>query len=284
MIRTRGVRFDEIPAERASQLLLVHRSSVYRTGAAPKRPPAWFGKLLDLALELPFYGYRRIAHELKRHGYAVSEKQVRREMAKAGLQVRSRRTRVVTTIPGGGGGPNLAAGFVPDRPNRLWVTDITYIWTHEGLLYLAAMLDVFSRLVVAHTVATSLKGEELTLPCLEQALKARNPEPGWIHHSDRGVHYTSGLYTDLVAWHGGLTSYSRLATPTDNAYAESFFDSFKDEEVWRSEYTTRKDAIASIQRYIEFYNSRRLHSSIGYIPPEEYEMLYTEQKEVISVQ
>jgi len=168
--------------------------------------------------------------------------------------------------------PNaLNRDFTASAPNKVWVTDITYIWTREGWIYLAAILDLFSRRVVGWS-ADSYIDRTLAIDALAMALRTRRPEPGLIHHSDRGVQYASGDYQKVLTEHGITCSMSRKGDCWDNAVAESFFSTLKAELVYRTDFVNRSQAFASLFEYIEaFYNGRRRHSANGYVSPVEHE-------------
>jgi transposase InsO family protein len=160
---------------------------------------------------------------------------------------------------------------MPAAVNQLWVADITYIRLRCEFVYLAVILDAYSRRVVGWALGRSLEAE-LTLTALRRALAARSPLPGLVHHSDRGVQYAGGAYTALLAEYGIRGSMSRTGNPYDNAYAESFMKTLKCEEVYRNDYTDLTEAMASIGEFIEkVYNQQRLHSALGYRPPAEFE-------------
>ena len=169
--------------------------------------------------------------------------------------------------------PNvLARQFAPDAANRVWVTDVTYVWTGEGWLYLAVMLDLFARRVVGWS-ASATNDTELAQVALEHALRTRRPAEGLIHHSDRGSPYASADYRATLAAHGLVASMSRTGDCWDNAVAESFFATIKAELIDITHYATRAAAVAAIADYIEhFYNPRRRHSFLGYASPMEYEL------------
>lgn len=220
------------------------------------------------------YGSPRVHEELKAAGQHVGRKRVARLMQEEGLEgQRKRRFRVTTdsrhSYPVA---PNaLNRDFTVSAPNKVWVTDITYIWTREGWIYLAAILDLFSRRVVGWS-ADSYIDRTLALDALGMALRTRHPEPGLIHHSDRGIQYASGDYQKLLSEHGITCSMSRKGDCWDNAVAESFFSTLKAELVYRNDYVSRSQARASIFDYIEaFYNGRRRHSTLGYVSPVEHE-------------
>jgi putative transposase len=229
----------------------------------------------DIAVEMPFYGYRRITEELRRRGYAVNHKRGRRIMRDDNLLCVRRRKFVCTTDSGHGLPvyPNLARDMSLSGIDQLWVADITYIRLHREFVYLAVILDAYSRRCVGWSIGRRLD-DSLSLEALRMALAKRGPAPGLVHHSDRGVQYASKEYTDLLKEHGIAISMSRTGNPYDNAYAESFIKTLKYEEVYLSEYESLADARASIEHFIEeVYNRKRLHSSLGYMPPEEFEML-----------
>jgi putative transposase len=235
-------------------------------------------KIEQIAFDNSGYGYRRITHALKRQGVIVNHKVVLKIMRESDLLVRPLRGFIITTdskhrFPVY---PNLYRNQWPDAPNRIWVADITYIRLPLGFVYLAAIMDVFSRKIVGWALSKSLEAT-LVMDALTMALKDRKPPPGLIHHSDRGVQYASHEYTDLLKQHGAQISMSRKGNPYDNAVAESFFKTLKKEEVYLSDYQTPEEARRQIQRFIEqVYNQKRLHSSLGYVPPAEYELLYNQ--------
>lgn len=231
----------------------------------------------QIALEMPFYGYRRITRELQRRSCPVNHKRVRRMMRQDNLLCVRRRKFVCTTDSGHGLPvyPNLARGMSPSGMNQLWVADITYIRLHREFVYLAVIMDAYSRRCVGWNVNRRLD-DSLSLEALKMALAERGAALGLVHHSDRGVQYASKEYTDLLGQHGITISMSRTGNPYDNAYAESFIKTLKYEEVYLTEYESLADVRASIEHFIEeVYNLKRLHSSIGYLPPAEFEQLQT---------
>lgn len=280
MILLRDEELRELPLERCCQVLGVSRSFVLRS--APKgedETPAWRPRLEELCLEFPGYGYRRASAQLLAEGFGqASPKSVRSLMARLGLHRRRRTRRIRTTLSDGSAcGANLAKGLMPEGPGRLLVSDLTYLALPRGFCYLAVVMDAFSRRALGWSLSAELHAE-LPLAALHMAVRAASPEPGWIHHSDRGVQYASGAYRSLVEASGGLCSFSRKGNPYDNAAMESFFKTFKSEEAGLQSYESIEDARASIAGFIDLYNSQRLHSALGYKSPLEYERLHAEQK------
>ena len=220
------------------------------------------------------YGSPRIHAELKANDHLVARKRVARLMREEGLAgQRKRRFRVTTESKHSHPiAPNvLKRNFTAPALNKVWVGDITYIWTREGWIYLAALLDLHSRRVVGWSMDSQLD-RSLALDALRMALKTRRPEPGLVHHSDRGVQYASGEYRRQLRRHGMVCSMSRKGDCWDNAVAESFFSTLKAELVHRTDFVSRSHARAAVFEYIEaFYNRRRRHSALGYISPVEHE-------------
>jgi putative transposase len=227
-----------------------------------------------IALRWPAYGYRRVHAELLRQGWTINHKRVLRLLRVDNLLcVRRRKFLLGTTdskhrLPVY---PNVAAGMVLNNINQLWVADITYIRLQWEFVYLAVVLDAFSRRCLGWALQRSLESA-LVLEALRMALVRRRPRPGLVHHSDRGVQYASRDYTTQLEQHGIRISMSRLATPYDNARAESFMKTLKSEEVYRTEYRDLAEARALIKQFLEkIYNQQRLHSALGYRPPLEFE-------------
>jgi transposase InsO family protein len=281
------VKFALIDAEKAHfpiafmcRQLEVSRSGYY---AWSERPPSAraskdveLGALvLDIHLESQKrYGSPRVHKQLLAEGVRVSRKRVRRLMRDKGLVARKKPRFVVTTdskheLPTA---PNvLARNFEQPELDRAWVTDITYLATAEGWLYLAVIIDLCSRRVVGWATSGSLE-RQLCIDALRSALQTRRPPPGLIHHSDRGTQYASADYRQMLQQHGIVCSMSRRGNCWDNAVAESFFSTLKTELIGDRVYATHDQARLAVFEYIEgFYNRKRLHSSIGYCSPADFE-------------
>lgn len=227
-----------------------------------------------IALRWPAYGYRRVHAELVRQGWTINHKRVLRLLRVDNLLCVRRRKFLLATTDSKHGLPiyaNVAAGMVLTNINQLWVADITYIRLQWEFVYLAVVLDAFSRRCLGWALRRSLESA-LVLEALRMALMRRRPRPGLVHHSDRGIQYASRDYTAQLEQHGIRISMSRLATPYDNARAESFMKTLKYEEVYRTEYRDLEEARALIKQFLEkVYNQQRLHSALGYRPPLEFE-------------
>ena len=219
------------------------------------------------------YGRRRITVELRNRGLAVNHKRVGRLMREDNLLALQRRAFVKTTDSEHDCEIylNLAACVELKGINQVWVADLTYIRLRGEFLYLAVILDRFSRSVVGWSLGRSLT-VELTLAALRQAIANRHPRPGLVHHSDRGVQYAAQDYVNVLQDHGILPSMSRPANPYDNAACERFMKTLKQEEIYCGEYRDQEDLEAHIQEFIQrYYNRQRLHSALGYKTPEEFE-------------
>lgn len=222
------------------------------------------------------YGARRIVAELTRQGIRIDRKQVRRIMLLEGLIPVTCRRRVNTTNSNHHLGvfPNLLKpGVLPESPNKVWVSDMTYIRTDEGWQYLCTVLDLFSRRVVGFALSKRID-RHLAIAAFENALKNRRPGKGYIFHSDRGCQYAASDFRTAVANAGGRQSMSAAGNPYDNACAESFFKTLKIEWLENKHFQTREQVSRAVNEYLLYYNRVRLHSSLDYLPPVEYEMYH----------
>jgi putative transposase len=230
-------------------------------------------QIQSVALEMRSYGYRPITAELHRRGVIVNHKRVLRLLREDNLLCLRRQAFVRTTDSNHKLTvyPNLARGLELSNINQLWVSDITYIRLRREFVYLAVILDAYSRRCIGWALSRHID-TQLTLAALRMALQTRTIQPGLMHHSDRGVQYAAADYVALLLEHQIQISMSRTGNPYDNAKAERFMRTLKYEEVYMNDYETLAEVLASIQHFIEaVYNRKRLHSAIGYLPPAEFE-------------
>jgi putative transposase len=281
------MRFAFIAAEKASfpvalmcRLLAVSRAGFYAWRQRPVAPRTRQDATLAVVVAAIYaehhgrYGSPRVQMELRARGHRSGRKPIARLMRVQGLRARPRRRYRTTTDSRHGlpVAPNLLARrFAVAQPNTAWVTDMTYIWTAQGWLYLAVITDLFSRRVVGWAISERID-RKLALDALRMALAQRRPPRGLIHHSDRGSQYASADYQQLLAAYGIRPSMSRRGDCWDNAVAESFFASLKLELVYQVQWPSRAAARTALFEYLElFYNRRRRHSSLGYRSPAEFE-------------
>lgn len=291
MIEAARAQFPALPRLRACELLEVNRGSYYRAAGRARLQgdtPSSLSKETEgttlreaierITLAFPAYGYRRVTAQLHRDGCGVNHKRVLRVMREESLLCHLKRGWVKTTDSEHGHRvyPNLLAeaGWRHlTGINQAWAGDITYVRLREEFVYLAVLLDAFSRRVVGWSLARTIDAA-LVLAALEKALGERQPPTGWIHHSDRGVQYACCDYVERVLEANGRISMSAKATPRDNAQVERFMRTLKQEEVYLQEYEGYLDSEEGIGHFIEaVYNEKRLHSALGYRPPSEFEQL-----------
>jgi putative transposase len=270
------MQLEGFQAGHACEIARVSRVGFYRhyEEHSPRQADVGLRDLIQqIVLENRFYGYRRVAAELHHRGVVANRKRVLRLMRADNLLALRKQRFVFTTDSRHGYAvySNLAARLQLTGINQLWVADITYVRLRETFLYLAIVMDAYSRRVVGWELGEDLRAE-LALSALNRALADRSIAPGIVHHSDRGVQYCSQAYAERLQAYGFVISMSRTGNPYDNAKAESFMKTLKAEEVYLHQYRDQEEVRTSIQRFIEeVYNRKRLHSSIGYLSPAAFE-------------
>ncbi len=279
MIEEARAEYPEVFIRELCELFSVSRSWYYER-PTPEEKAHRDVELRDaierIVLKFPGYGYRRVTAELCRRGWAVNHKRILRIMREESLLCQLRRRFKVTTDSAHsfGSHPNLLKDVELDGPDQGWISDITYVRLPTSFCYLAAILDAYSRLCVGWCLSRWID-TRLTLSALEMALSSRRPAVGLIHHSDQGVQYASSEYVLRLEEAGVQISMAAVGNPYENAKAESFFRTLKMEEVYIKDYRDFEEAEQNIGEFIEeVYNKKRLHSSLGYLPPVEFEMLH----------
>ena len=279
MIEEARAEHPEVPLKYLCELMGVSRSWYYERPTPEHRAQRDI-QLRDaierIVLEFPGYGYRRVTAALRREGWAVNHKRVLRIMREESLLCQLKRRLMPTTDSAHAFGryPNLIKDTKLDGLDRVWVADITYVRLPATFCYLAAVLDAYSRRCVGWHLSRWID-TRLALSALEMALAARRPEVGLIHHSDQGVQYASAEYVERLEKAGAQISMASVGNPYENAKAESFFRTLKLEEVYIKDYRDFEEAQENIGEFIEeLYNEKRLHSSLGHLPPVEFEAIH----------
>ena len=273
----------DIPVETACAALNVRVSGFYAWKSRPASARQSDDMIMlahiraEYATSNETYGSPRMHAELKESGLAVGLHRVARLMSENGLKARQK-TRFKKTTDSDHGGPVakniLDQDFTADGPDQKWGVDISYVWTAEGWLYLAVVLDLFSRKIVGWHLSDRMK-RGLAMEALRRAIALRRPPPGLIHHSDRGSQYCSADYRRMLRDHRFVASMSGRGNCYDNAMVETVFKTIKAELIWRTAFATRDQASKAIGQYIEgFYNPRRRHSSLGYVSPASFEATF----------
>jgi putative transposase len=267
----------EYPVAVICQVLDYPRSQVYYEGQTAPDETAIKAVILDVAGRFPRYGYRRLTAQLKREGHVINHKRVARLMRALGLLAKRPRQRKRTTnseheFPRY---PNRVMGLAIERPDQVWVGDITYIRLHQEFVYLAVLMDVYTRSIRGWHLSRGMD-QSLTLKALEKALAQSQPE---IHHSDQGMQYAATAYVDLLRQHQVEISMAEVGAAWQNGYAERLMRTIKEEEVDLSEYRNFTEAYKQIEEFLEdVYMKKRIHSSLGYLTPSEYELEWNEQR------
>jgi transposase InsO family protein len=272
----------DYPVTEICAVLDLSRSTFYHRSTA-QDDTALRQALRALSGEYPTYGYRRLTALLQRVGWTVNRKRIQRLMAEMGLQrpVKRRKTRTTHSMHAFPRYPNLVRDLQALHPDHIWVADITYVRLAYEFVYLAVIMDVFTRAVRGWHLSRALD-RELTLTALRRALVKHKPE---IHHSDQGVQYACGDYTALLLDRDVLISMAAVGKPEENGYAERLMRTIKEEEVDLSEYTDFHDAYGSLGRFLdEVYTRKRIHSALGYLTPAEFEAQWLAQQGEVALQ
>jgi putative transposase len=267
----------EFPIAAICEVLDYPRSQFYYQAQAPVDETDIQDAIRQIAGQYPTYGYRRVTQQLQRQGQGINHKRVARLMAEMGLMGKPPRKRKRTTNSNHEYRryPNRVMNLAIERPDQVWVGDITYIRLQDEFVYLAVLMDVFTRSIRGWHLARTME-QSLTLRALEKGLEKGVPE---IHHSDQGVQYAATAYVDLLNQHDVVVSMADVGAAWQNGYAERLMRTIKEEEVDLSEYRNFAEAYEEIGRFLEdVYMRRRIHSSLGYLTPSEYEMKWNEQK------
>lgn len=260
---------EQYPKAVVCRVLSVARSSLYHRSSSVRNETLEIA-MQEVCTEFPCYGYRRVTAELRRRGWQINRKRTARMMKILDLQAKKvvRKRRTTNSEHSFPRYPNLVEPLVVQRPDEVWVADITYIRLKHGFVYLAVLMDVFTRAIRGWHLDRSLD-QNLTLTALQKALQNHCPE---IHHSDQGLQYAATDYTDLLKQHHSQISMAEVGEPTQNGYAERLMRTIKEEEVDLSDYQDYHDAYRQIGRFLEdVYMRKRVHSALNYLTPAEFE-------------